>query len=473
MRVVIVGGGIVGLSVAYFLRERGAEVVVVDRGRCGQGTSRGNTGWITPGISSDPLAAPGVVGQALRWTLRRTSPFSIQPRPSLDLARWLWGFWRSSGPEPYRRGMNALVRLNARTLEILDRFTASGVAFEMYRDGLLYPTLSAAAARKIAATYARLRAAGYHGQVHELGRDDIHELEPALGPAVTGGAYSVDERHVRPETLTSGLVDALARSGVSLLEDSGVTALRRHSSGWRLTLEHDELRADVVVVASGSWSRPLLAGLGVRLPLRSGKGYSVTASGRGTRPARPLYMVESRVALSPYEPDLLRIGGTLEVTAYDESLTRRRLDLLLEVTRQYLGDWRAGAVELEWAGLRPLVPDSLPVVGPIPGHQGLYVATGHGMIGMTAGPPSGLELANLILDGREGETIRPFLPARLLSSRRWVPSILRHRATEVAMPREHTLSGEFIHHDQDRSRAPALTVESGDTRALDAGSVVT
>ena len=166
---------------------------------------------------------------------------------------------------------------------------------------------------------------------------------------------------------------------------------------------------DAVVVAAGSWSRLLLAGIGVHLPLLSGKGYSVTASGSGTRPARPLYMVDSRVALSPYEPDVLRIGGTLEVTTYDLSLTRRRLDLLLQVTRKYLAEWRPGAVELEWAGLRPLVSDSLPVVGPIPGYRDLYVATGHGMVGMTAGPPSGLELANLILDGLESEIIRPFL----------------------------------------------------------------
>jgi D-amino-acid dehydrogenase len=418
MRVAIVGGGIVGLSVAYFLLERGAEVVVVDSGRCGQGTSRGNTGWITPGVSSDPLAAPGVVGQAVRWTLQPASPFSIQPRPSLDLLRWLWGFWRSSGPDPYKRGMEAFVRLNARTLEILDRFKASGVTFEMHDDGLLYPALSVPATKKIAATYAHLHAAGYQGRVEELGRGDIRELEPALSRAVVGGVYSLDERHVRPETLTSGLVDALVRGGASVLEGSPVRALEPTAGGWRLTLEHDELQADAVVVAAGSWSRLLLAQIGVHLPLLSGKGYSVTASGFGTRPARPLYMVESRVALSPYEPDLLRIAGTLEVTTYDLSLTRRRLDLLVQVTRQYLADWRPGAVELEWAGLRPLVSDSLPVVGPIPGYRGLYVATGHGMVGMTAGPPSGVELANLILDGLESEIIRPFLPARLLPWRR-------------------------------------------------------
>jgi D-amino-acid dehydrogenase len=413
VRVAIVGGGIVGLSTGYFLNARGVDVVVVDAGRCGNATSRGNTGWITPGISSDPLAAPGVVGQALRWTLRRASPFSIQPRPSIELARWLWGFWRSSGSDSYRRAMEALVRLNASSLEILDRFRASGVRFEMHAGGLLYPTHSGDSAAKIAHTYARLRSAGFPGEVERLGSEEIHALEPALAPSVTGGVYSLDERHVRPETISRGLVTALRGSGATLLEDSPVRSLRAQLDGWTLVLDEDQVRADAVVVAAGTWSRSVLASVGVRVPLLSGKGYSLTAAGYGTRPARPLYMVESRVALSPYDPDLLRLGGTLELTTYDLSLSRARLDLLRDVTSAYLADWSPEMVELEWAGLRPLVPDTLPVVGPVPGRRNLFLATGHGMVGMTAGPPSGLELTNLILDGIVSDALRPFLPGRL------------------------------------------------------------
>jgi D-amino-acid dehydrogenase len=423
VRVAIVGGGIVGLSAAYFLNARGVEVVIVDAGRCGNATSRGNTGWITPGISSDPLAAPGVVGQALRWTLRRASPFSIQPRPSIELARWLWGFWRSSGSDSYRRAMEALVRLNATSLEILDRFRASGVRFEMHADGLLYPTHSDNSAAKIAQTYARLRSAGFPGEDERLGSDEIHALEPALAPSVSGGVFSRDERHVRPETITDGLAAALRGSGATLLEDSPVRGLRVQRHGWALALAEEEVRADAVILAAGTWSRRLLASVGVRVPLLSGKGYSLTAAGRGRRPAHPLYLVESRVALSPYDPDLLRLGGTLELTTYDLRLTRARLELLRDVTRTYLADWSPDAVELEWAGLRPLVPDTLPVVGPVPGRANLFVATGHGMIGMTAGPPSGLELTKLIVDGVLSDALRPFLPARLRlsSSRASVP----------------------------------------------------
>jgi D-amino-acid dehydrogenase len=131
------------------------------------------------------------------------------------------------------------------------------------------------------------------------------------------------------------------------------------------------------------------------------------------RPAHPLYMIESRVALSPYEPDLLRLGGTLELTTDDLRLTRARLEGLRDVTSTYLADWSPDVIELEWAGLRPLVPDTLPVVGPVPGRPNLFLATGHGMIGMTAGPPSGLELTKLILDGTVSDALRPFLPARL------------------------------------------------------------
>lgn len=415
MKVAVVGGGIVGLSTAYFLAERGVEVTVLERGACGSGASGGNTGWITPGVSSEPLAAPGLVGQGLRWMLKPESPFYIQPRPSLELARWLWGFWRSSSADRHRVALKALVRLNAETLEIFDGFKASGVAFEMHEDGLLYPALSREVAAKISGMYACLRDGGYGGTFAELGGDEIRALEPALSPSVVAGVISKDERHVRPETLTTGLAQALSARGTCVRENTGVVELSAHAGRWKLALaNHEDIEVDKAVVAAGMWTKPLLARLGVSLPMLAGKGYSVTASGSGTRPSHPLYMVETRVAMSPYQPDVLRVGGTLELTGFDLSLPRRRLDPLLRVSNAYLRDWRPEHTELEWAGLRPLLPDCLPVIGQVPGCAGLYVATGHGMVGMTLGPPSAKELAQLIVDGTESPAIRPFRPDRIL-----------------------------------------------------------
>lgn len=414
MKVAVIGGGIVGLSVAYFLADRGVSVTLVERDRCGAATSRGNTGWITPGISSVPLAAPGVVGQGLRWMLKPDSPLYIRPRPSPELARWLWRFWRSSGSTAFETALRSLVRLNLRTLEIFDRFRSDGVRFEMHHDGLLYLCRSHEHVSEVRDLYSALTRAGYQGPHRMVAAGEIRALEPALASGVVGGVYSEGDRHVRPESLTAGLSSYLRNAGVEVREQARVRRLEPVRRGWHVITDSDAVDADAVVVAAGLWSKDLLKALGVRLPLLAGKGYSITARGEGTVPRRPLYLSEARVGVSPLDGNVVRVGGTLELTGADLTVRRRRLEPLLRAAGEYLQDWRPTTVELEWAGLRPFVPDSLPVVGPVPGFEGLYVATGHGMVGMTVGPPSALELATAILDREVPEVLRPFAPGRLL-----------------------------------------------------------
>src|SRR5262249_39837142 len=137
MKVAVVGGGVIGLACAWYLRKGGAEVVVLERDAVGMATSRGNAGWVTPGLSN-PLPAPGVTSQALRWMLRPDSPFLLRPRLDAGFAVWLWRFWRSCGRERYVAGMRAMLGLNARTLELYDGLAAEGIDFEMHSDGLLF-----------------------------------------------------------------------------------------------------------------------------------------------------------------------------------------------------------------------------------------------------------------------------------------------------------------------------------------------
>src|SRR5471030_635576 len=137
MRVAVVGGGVIGLACAWYLRRGGADVVVIERDRCGAGASAGNAGWVTPALSS-PIPAPGVTAQALRWLGRPDSPLLLRPRISSAYGAWLWRFWRSARRGPYLRGMHALLELGAPTLELFDGLSADGVEFEMHDDGLLF-----------------------------------------------------------------------------------------------------------------------------------------------------------------------------------------------------------------------------------------------------------------------------------------------------------------------------------------------
>ena len=162
-----------------------------------------------------------------------------------------------------------------------------------------------------------------------------------------------------------------------------------------------------MVLAAGAWTGRVLAPLGVKIRQEAAKGYSLTARGEGTRPRHALYLGEAKVGCSPFE-DGVRLAGTLELAGIDLSPNRARLEAVARSATRYLRDWRPVASELDWAGLRPLPPDGLPLIGPVPGRDGLFVATGHGMMGVTLAPSTGAALAPLILEDRLVPELRPF-----------------------------------------------------------------
>ena len=341
MRVVVVGGGVIGLCCAYALRRAGAEVALVERDRFGQAASLGNAGWVTPSLSS-PLPAPGVPAQALRWMLKPDSPLLIRLRAQPSFVRWCWRFWRSCSPASHRSGLEATLALNARTLGLFDELRAAGVEFEMHSTGLLFACLSEHGLEEYRAMFEDLQSAGYEDEVEVLDRDAIHELEPALADAVVGGLYARTERFVRPESLVKGLVEHLRQEGVELIEQREVLRLVPNSDGagqWRVETSDGELAAGDVVVAGGVWSAGLLAGLGVRIPLEAAKGYSVTSVGSGTRPLHALYLTEAKVGCSPFK-DAVRLAGTLELAGIDLSLNQRRIAAIVRAASVYLRDWR-------------------------------------------------------------------------------------------------------------------------------------
>jgi D-amino-acid dehydrogenase len=174
-----------------------------------------------------------------------------------------------------------------------------------------------------------------------------------------------------------------------------------------LETREGEFAAEQVVVANGVWSAGLLAGLGVHIPLEAAKGYSVTAVGSGTRPRHALYLTEARVGCSPFK-EAVRLAGTLELAGIDLSLNERRVAAIVRAASAYLRDWRPEDLELEWAGLRPLTPKGLPLIGAVPGFSNLYLATGHAMLGVTLAPATGEALAPLVLDDRLVPELTPF-----------------------------------------------------------------
>jgi D-amino-acid dehydrogenase len=408
--VIVVGGGAVGLCVAEALLRRGARTLLLEAGRIGARASAGNAGWITPGISN-PLPAPGTVPQALRWMLDPASPLLVRPTLRPGFLRWSYDFWRSTSPARYSAGMAALVALSGRAIPAYDALREAGVEFEMHADGLLFV---AHTEEELDAELAALRdqqALGFSGRIETLDGAAARELEPALTDGVIGAILAADERHVRPETLTDGLAAHLRAGGATVREHARVERVTRDGAGWSLLVAGEPIRCERVVVALGADTSRLLAPLGVRLPLEGAKGYSFTDPAPPVRPRRPLYLLESKVGVSPYD-GALRFAGTLELGSRDVAVDQRRLRALDASGTRYLKGWSASPGRSGWAGMRPLLPDGLPAIGPVPGHDGLFVATGHSMLGITLAPATGELLAPAVLGGGPQLDLAAFSVAR-------------------------------------------------------------
>lgn len=413
MKVVVIGGGAVGLCCAFSLSRGGAEVTLLERGRCGHGCTFGNTGWICPGLSA-PLPAPGVMGAALRGLFRPRSPLLIRPFFGPSFLRWSWLFWRSCSSDRYRAGLEATVALNRRTFDLVDELQDAGVDLELHRTGMVVAALSHTGLSEYEAMLRDAQAAGYDEPVELLGADEVRKLEPAVGERVVGGLHAPSERYVRPERLARSLADFLRADGVDVREHCDALALERRDGSWAVATPGGDVEADAVVVAAGVWARTLLAEIGVRIPMEAAKGYSVTARGTGTLPRHALYLAEAKVGCSTFG-DSLRIAGIFDLTGIDLTVRRRRLDAIVAGAAGYLMDWRPDEIELEWAGLRPYPPDGLPIIGAVPGHAGLYVATGHGRLGITLAPATGAAIRPLVLEGFAPAEIQPFGIERFLS----------------------------------------------------------
>jgi len=413
MRVLVIGGGVVGLCCAYELSRAGADVTVLERGGVGQGASRGNTGWVCPSFSY-PLPAPGIIGEGLRGMLRGGAPLAI--RPSLDptFIRWLLGFRRSATRERWEFGVRALIALNSRTLELFDSYAAAGVDFEMHRSGLLLVATTPAGLASYAAVFGDLRALGFQGESVELGPEEAKELEPALaGERLAGGVHALVDRYVRPESLLDGLAGVLTSRGVEVREDIEVEGLAAANGGIRVQTTAGPIGADRAVVAAGASSSPLLSRLGVSLPLVGARGYSFTFSGGAMRPSHALYLAEAKVGISSYA-DSVRIAGVFELGRSSDVIHRGRLEAMLATVEPYFSDWRPSSETalLEWAGLRPMTADGLPLIGRSPALQNVFVATGHGMLGVTLAPATAALLTPLVLKGQAAPELAAFDPVR-------------------------------------------------------------
>lgn len=408
--VAVVGGGMVGLATAWFLRERGAAVTVYERDQVCAGSSWGNAGWLTPSFAA-PLPEPAVLRYGLRAVLSPSSPVYLPLRADATLLRFLVSFVRHSTPGCWRRGLAALVPLNRRALEAFDALAAGGV------ETATHP------AEPLLACYREETATA--GLLHELhavrdaGQDDVRfdrltgAQARALAPVLTdevGAAVRVDgQRYLHPPEFAGSLAQSLRASGGEVLEGTGVTDIRDLPDGAVLTTTAGERRHDAVVLATGAWLGALAGRFGVRQPVQAGRGYSFSVPVEQL-PAGPVYFPEQRVACTPLG-DRLRIAGMMEFRRPDEPLDPRRIAAITEAVRPFLRGVDLDDRHDEWVGSRPCTPDGLPLLGRTAARH-VFVAGGHGMWGIALGPVTGRLMAEAVLEGQAPPELRPFDPLR-------------------------------------------------------------
>ncbi len=404
-QVTIVGGGVAGLAAAYFLRRNEADVTVLERDRLGSGASAGNAGWLCP-AQAGPLPEPAVAARGLRGLTRRDSPLYFAPGYAPRMIPWLLRFAWKCNRRAYRQGVEALAKLGRRTFTLIEQLEADGVTFELHRRGLL---LAAEDAQPVAALLAGLepmRGLGYRIPERLLDGDQVRELEPLLSAHTRSGALIEEHWHVDPLTLVRGLASRLREMGVEIEEGVEVLALDGQARRPRLRTTHGEREADAVVLAAGAWTALLTRGIGFRLPLEAGKGYSFELT-VDSAPRRALELVDAYVVFTPLS-DRLRVAGTMEFSGINSHLNEARIDAMIRAAARALPSLPLDRIEHRWTGMRPIVPDGLPVVDRVPGHEAVYLATAFSMLGMTLAAPAGEALARQILTGIRPPELEPF-----------------------------------------------------------------
>ncbi|MGO4690159.1 NAD(P)/FAD-dependent oxidoreductase [Glaciibacter sp. 2TAF33] len=408
MSTIVVGAGAIGLSCAYELAELGEAVQVVDAAQLGAAASAGNAGWVTPFLSS-PRAAPGAFGDAVRSLLTADGPLRMHPHIDPGFVSWSLRFLRASSRARHDRAVSALHDLASRAHDAFDSLHSRGVEFELYREGLGVVFKQRENLESYEQAVRRMRRFGYVGDVAVYRGAEIQQFDPAINSRVEGVMHLESERHVRPESLVRGLADAIRAQGSTIREHDAVSQIKPgDAGGWRVSLASGvELTSDRLVVAAGFATRRLLAPLGVKVPLEAAKGVSLTARGKGTVPKHPLKLYENMVACSPFDQSV-RLSGTFDVGARGSEINQKRLAMVVQQGVSYLENWQPTDVELQWAGHRPTSADDLPIIGPVPGHDGLYLATGHGTLGITLGPLTGALAAKEVVGSEEQSVLAPF-----------------------------------------------------------------
>jgi D-amino-acid dehydrogenase len=412
MRVTIIGGGVIGLCCAYYLKKEGYRVTVIDRGNITEGCSFGNMGYISPSHFI-PLASPGIISQGLKWMLSSSSPFYIRPRPNRDLICWGWTFWKNSSNRKVKENTPPLFNLL-----MLSRRLMNEIQKDLNDDFLLIE-------KGCWMLYKNEKTGDHEKQLAELAdkfglrtvlcnREQVQAYEPETEVDVAGGILYLDDCHTDSAQFMKSLYTFLVTAGVVFHLNTEVKGFEKNTGKITAVITGEEkIELDELVIANGSWMPQTSRFLGIKLLMQPGKGYSIVYQNLEKNLHYPSILVDERTATTPIDR-WLRIGGTMELSGHDDKILPKRVLAIYHAFRKYYPAMPLPEPDIRkaWFGYRPVTPDGMPYIGRHSLFRNLLFAGGHAMLGLSAAAGTGKLITEIIGHKPASVDLRAFNPER-------------------------------------------------------------
>lgn len=407
--VIVIGGGVIGLSSALYLQRAGHKVTVIDKDDFKDNCSYGNLGYVCPSHFI-PLAAPGIVWQGIKWMFNSRSPFYVQPSLNVSLIDWGLKFMRSATQKNVEQAAAPLKDIAVfsqgeyRQWEAIPDFD---MAFE--QKGMLEMFKTEKVAHHAAATVETGKRLGL--DVELVDAKGLQALEPHTTINALGAINFKCDAHLYPDKLMASLKTYLPQQGVQLIKGEVSGFEKTAGKVSKVVCGNVAYDADEVVIATGSWSREVAAMLQTKIPLVPGRGYSFTLNNPEYRLNHPAILTEGRVAITPFENGAkMRYGGTMEVVNTKTPPRYHRVEGIIAAVKDFLPEFNLEmpAKENIWFGYRPTSADGLPYIGKIKNYKNVTVATGHAMLGLSLGAGTGKLVAELVNEEKTSVDLTAF-----------------------------------------------------------------
>jgi len=410
MKVVIVGGGIIGLSSAFYLQKSGWDVTVLDKSDFTDSCCYGSAGYICPSHFI-PMATPGIVKKGLKWMWNSKSPFYVQPRLDWDLISWGLKFMKSAKKENVEAAAIPL-----RDIAILskgeyeDWFKIPGFDFAYEQKGVLEIFQTEEYAGHAKHVYEKAHELGLT-DTRLIGREELQSLEPQTTVNGKGAILYNCDAHCYPNKLMESLIAYLKAKGVKIIPNQeAIQFEKRNGAVTKIMTTTNEYEPDEIVLATGSWGMATAKLLDLKTPIIPGRGYSVTYEDSPYKLNYPALLMEGRAAVTPMDGNKIRFGGTMEITSHKTPIRMNRVQGILDAVKRFYPEYDVPLPPKEkvWYGYRPCSADGLPFIGRSSKQSNVTVATGHSMLGLSLGAGTGKLVDELVNKKSTSMDIKPF-----------------------------------------------------------------